>query len=68
MVAAVVVVMFDSVEDTGVDGSETLSAGRQRMVEVGEAGCMLLGLKLARVEWMHKQVCRRLVADRKRML
>lgn len=45
-----VVVMFDPAEGTGVGGTERMSAGKQRLVEVGEAGCMLVGWKFAVVE------------------
>lgn len=41
--------MFDPAEDTGVGGIERMS-DKQRRVEVGEAGCMLVGWKSAGVE------------------
>lgn len=55
-VVAVVVVIFDLVEHTD-GGIETRSAGRQRPVEAGEAGCMLVGETLAGVNSKHKRVC-----------
>lgn len=68
MAAVVVVAIFDPVENIGVGDMETSSAGRQRLVEVEEAGCMLMGLKLAGVCWKYKWVCHRLVGDMRRML
>lgn len=65
--AAVAVAMFDLVENIGVGGIETMSAGRPRPVEVGEAGCMMKALKLAEVYWKRKQMCHRLVGGRRRM-
>ncbi len=57
-VAAEVVAMF---EDIAVGGTETMFAGRQRLVEVEEAGCMLMALKVAGVYWQYKQASHRLV-------
>lgn len=61
---AVVVAKFDLVEHTDVGDIEMMSAGRQRPVEVGEAGCMWT---LAGVGSKRKRVCLRLVEDRRRM-
>ena len=66
--AAAVVVIFDPVENIGVGDIETMSAGRQRLVEVEEAGCMLMALELAGVCWKYKWVCHRLVGGMRRML
>ena len=46
----------------------TVSAGRPRLVEVGEAGCMWMISKLAGVWWTQKRVGHRPVGDRRRML
>lgn len=69
MAAVVVaVVMFDLVGNTDFDGIETMTAGRQRRVEVGELGCMLVGSKLAGVAWERKRVYHRLVEGMMRLL
>ena len=42
MVVAAADARFDLVEDSGVGGIETMFADRQKLVEEGEAECMLL--------------------------
>lgn len=61
---AVVVANFELAENTRVGGIEMMSAGRQRPVEVGEAGCMWT---LAGVGSKRKRVYRRPGEDRRRM-
>ena len=64
--AAVVVAMCELVANTGVGGSETMSAGRQRREEVEEAGYMM-GSDLAGVYWKHMKNYRRPVGGTRMM-
>lgn len=66
--AVVVLVLFVRVENIGVGGIGTMSAGKQRLVGVGEAGCMLLGSELAGGWSKRKRVSHRLVGGKRRML
>lgn len=61
---AAVVAKSDLVENTDVGGIEMMSAGRQRPVEVEEAGCMWT---LAGVGSKRKRVCHRVEEGRRRM-
>lgn len=61
--AVVAVVTFDLAGNIDVDGIARMSAGRQRLGEVGEVGYMLVGLKLAGVSWEHKRVNHRMVEE-----
>ena len=68
VVAAVAgaVVTFDLAVDIDVDDIETMS-GRQRLVEVGEVGCMMAASILVGVNSEHTQVYLRPVEDMRRM-
>ena len=63
---AVAVVTFDLAVDIDVDDIETMF-GRQRLVEVEEAGCMMAGSILVGVNSEHTQVYLRPVEDMRRM-
>lgn len=62
-----VVAVFDLVESIDVDGIETMSVGRPRLVEVGEVGYIMVGSKLAGVWSERKRVSHRLVEGRTRL-